>query len=708
MEAEEGELAAKRYKAFISYSHADAAMGRWFHKRLENYSVPKSLIGKQTSKGKIPPDLKPVFKDREELAVSHKLSDEISAALEASEHLVILCSPKAAKSEWVNAEILAFKKMHGESRIFPVILSGEPFASDPLKECFPEALKFELGEDGELSDKASEPIAADFRSVGDGRALGLTKVIAGLLGVGLDELVQRDLQRQRQRVTWVTVASISLVLLFAFLALMAWWARQEAEQRRSDAEGLIEFMLTDLKDKLEPVGRLEALESVGQQAVAYYDGYGLNQHDDDALGRRARVFHYLGEIDHKLGHLDIANERFLKAYNATERLLNREPDNPDRVYEHAQSVFWVGFVYWRNGKTEQSEPFMQKYSELADRLQVLEPDNPRSYQEKAYAANNLSGQSAAIGDLENAFAYRKQSLKAAQKLVELMPENKAYQLQLANAYSYLASSAGNVSTLHEAIDYANEGIAVLSSVSNSVPEDISVEKAYLLANANKLRLQLYVGETEMAHKAALQFAARSSEVFSHDQMDKDWLNRHQQHLLIAAQVSLQAGDEQSLENHRQEHAALEHFYSKGEAQSQMRLLDYQLSKAWLLYYDALLKRDRIKVVEALEKASQVAKQQMSEGGFRRRAQLELIQLELLSYVRTADPANLEGAFKQFESLKPFTHPHAKALYSYALKASGDLEAASQMETEVLDTGFSYDSYSFDLLAMTENLFKDEY
>ena len=44
------------------------------------------------------------------------------------------CSPSAARSKWVNEEILTFKRLHGEDRIFSFIVDGEPnVADDPAR-----------------------------------------------------------------------------------------------------------------------------------------------------------------------------------------------------------------------------------------------------------------------------------------------------------------------------------------------------------------------------------------------------------------------------------------------------------------------------------------------------------------------------------------------------------------------------------------------
>jgi Tfp pilus assembly protein PilF len=234
------QLANSRYKAFISYSHQDDKWASWLHRALEAYKPPKNLVGQTTYFGEIPDRLAPIFRDREELPTATDLGEVLSQALQDSACQIVLCSPAAAQSKWVNEEILAFKRLGREDRIFCLIISGEPNASDLPEgrglECFPEALRYKLGADGNLSGERAEPIAADARENKDGRANAKLKLIAGMLGVGYDSLAQREQIRRQQRMMTIAAVSIVGMVITSGLAITAMLARAEAEQQRVRAE----------------------------------------------------------------------------------------------------------------------------------------------------------------------------------------------------------------------------------------------------------------------------------------------------------------------------------------------------------------------------------------------------------------------------------------------------------------------------------------
>lgn len=232
------------YAAFVSYSHSDSEVCDRLHRRLESYAVPHSLVGRRGPDGVIGKRLGKFFRDRADLGAHHDLGAEIREALDASSALIVLCSPRSAGSPYVEEEIRYFKSLGRGERIFAAIISGEPHAAGKpgltaADECFPRALIYRIGPDGAVSSEpeAVEPIAADLRDKKDGIENGALKLIAGMLDVGLDDLVQRERQaeaRRRRQANLIAGAMAVLALGAGVGGVLAWMNGETAANRAKE------------------------------------------------------------------------------------------------------------------------------------------------------------------------------------------------------------------------------------------------------------------------------------------------------------------------------------------------------------------------------------------------------------------------------------------------------------------------------------------
>ena len=488
----------QRYMAFLSYSHRDAAMADWLHETLEAFRVPPRLVGQLTEQGAVPKRLTPIFRDRQELAAAGNLSEEIEEAIAASRFLIVLCSPAAARSRWINEEITCFKRFHGEDRILAVIIDGEPFSSDIAgseeEECFPTALRFHHDARGRPTTRRAEPIAADLRETGDGRRMGLLKIIAGMLGVGLDELAQREASRRRRWLMVVTGASVAGMLIASGLAYTAIDARDEARDQRREAEGLIGFMLGDLRDKLEPLGRLDLMDSVGARALAYYEGQDKSDLSDEALAQRSRALTLMGEMAFARGDLDGALRRYREATAGTTEAVRRAPDNPQNLFYHAQNVFWVGYVdYQRRNLDKAAEAFLE-YRRLANRMIALAPANPDYRLERIYADTNLGTVLMDQRKYRAAADAYQASLGAIETLLSKAPQNRDYQTQLIDVLAWLADAREYSGHLDEALAHRQRQLGLLAKRWNVDKGNTTIKHIEMAARRAMARLHASRGD----------------------------------------------------------------------------------------------------------------------------------------------------------------------------------------------------------------------
>jgi tetratricopeptide (TPR) repeat protein len=177
--------------------------------------------------------------------------------------------------------------------------------------------------------------------------------------------------------------------LTSSLAIVAIQARDEARDQRREAEGLVGFMLGDLRGTLEPIGRLDALDGVGSRVLTYYERQNKGSLTDEALAQRSRALTLLGEIASSRRDLDGALRRYREAMAGTAEALRRAPSNPQRLFDHAQNVFWVGEIARQRGNLDGAEEASREYQRLAGRMIAIDPGNPKWRMEGQYAATNL-------------------------------------------------------------------------------------------------------------------------------------------------------------------------------------------------------------------------------------------------------------------------------------------------------------------------------
>lgn len=459
------------YKAFISYSHTDKKWARWLHRALESYRVPKHLVGTDTSAGSVPARLTPVFRDRDDLAVSADLSNRIREALVESEFLIVVCSPASVKSKWANREIEVFKKLGRSEQVLCLIVDGDPSAAGADDDCYPQALRQLYDNSGNLVDGNAEPMAADLRKSADGRSLALLKIIAGMIGVGLDDLRQRELQRKQKRMAAITIGSLLVAGVMVVMAINAVVARSEADQRRQQAEDLLGFMVGDLRSNLAPIGRLDLLEDVGQQAMGYFATVDVNTLTESELLKQSQVLTQLGEIRIEQLQYDEALAAFSEAYERSAALQQHNPLDGETLFNRSQAEFWVGFVHWRSGSLADAHQWLAQYRDSALELIAFDPSRDDWLQEVAYGHHNLAVLDQDSGDLESATAGFHREIEIWDAVLSRSDDAPGIERERADAFSYLGNVALKQGKLAIALGHYEQSTNAIRSLVDNDKDD---------------------------------------------------------------------------------------------------------------------------------------------------------------------------------------------------------------------------------------------
>lgn len=200
-----------KYFAFISFQSADAKEALQMQRALETYRLPYAVSRRHG----LPRKLGQCFCYLTDISLREELMHELQARLAESKYLIVLCSPRSAKSTFVNGGIERFIELGRRDCIIPLIVDGVPYSSNPDTECYPEALRRHF-------PKSSNPfedhqilgvnIHEEGVSARRARQRAVVMVMARILGLNFEDLWRREIKRKRQRFI-VSILAIVMIIL---------------------------------------------------------------------------------------------------------------------------------------------------------------------------------------------------------------------------------------------------------------------------------------------------------------------------------------------------------------------------------------------------------------------------------------------------------------------------------------------------------------
>lgn len=234
-----------KYDAFISYRHTelDKYTAELLHRQLEAFRLPGNLAKKRKGERT---RISRVFRDKDELPLTNNLEDPIMQALQASEYLIVICSPRLRESLWCRKEIETFISMHGREKVLAVLIEGEPGDSFPEELLYREETVTDEGGNSHVERIPMEPLAADIRGK-DKRAMKkalrteLLRLLAPMFNLNYDDLRQRHRERRLKRILAASVSVGAVCLAFgAVSTTMALRIRNQNVQIQAQAEEILQ------------------------------------------------------------------------------------------------------------------------------------------------------------------------------------------------------------------------------------------------------------------------------------------------------------------------------------------------------------------------------------------------------------------------------------------------------------------------------------
>jgi len=299
-------------------------------------------------------------------------------------------------------------------------------------------------------------------------------------------------------------------------------AREEADRRRGQAEDLIGFMLGDLRKRLEPVGRLEILEEVGQKAMTYFAAVPESALSDEELLRRSAALYQIGDVRIAQGNLEAATPPLQESLALARTLVERQPKDGDRLFGLGQSHFWVGFVHFRRHDLDSAEREFKAYLDIADRLTALDPGRDDWRREVAYANSNLGSVLEARGDLEAALVQYRSCLTIEEALLHRNPSDKELRASAAASHNAIGVVLRSAGRFEEALQEFRSELAMRQALLSTDPANATFTMRLGIAHAHTGHVLAAQGKTVDAIEHIEQAVGTYRTLVGQDAANRTW------------------------------------------------------------------------------------------------------------------------------------------------------------------------------------------
>ena len=523
-----------RYTAFISYCHhsePDKTIAKRLHAELENYRVPPQLV-----RGKnCPKRIGLVFRDVDELSASKDLDASLVEALQASRFLIVICSPRAVSSKWIEREIEIFKRLgRSNEQILPLLIEGEP------KESFPSSL-FDRRIDPVTGQEIEiQPLAGNIKADSLKESLRLLKeeklrLMAQILGCRFDDLKQREHERELERLRKNAAIASFLVVVFACIAGIAWHQRNQAQENYLKASNAADTLVTEVARAVEPIAgtQVKTVGGILSSADSVFKKLLLTDQPAETRAGQGRMENQFAGLFLSMNKSGEAKRSAETAIGIFRQLAKKFPQNPDYRLQLATGLNWLGRVDATQGRPSTALAHHQEAKSLLDNLLTHEPNHAEYQEEQAVSLTNLGFLYADRQDRTMALKSFEQAVAVRSGLVEVNPDNANAVRLLAKARLGLANTVGEQGNAEKSFALLQQAVDELRGLSDQNRDDARFQEG--LADA---WLALGYGHKKVNRTFKADEAFEQARLIAERLAALDPGNKNRRNLLLRCQLSI--------------------------------------------------------------------------------------------------------------------------------------------------------------------------
>ena len=395
------------------------------------------------------------------------------------------------------------------------------------------------------------------------------------LNLEVTELIAASIQRVKradQRRIGILVGFAMIAMSALAMGLRAHQAEIVADQHRREAEGLMNFMVGDLADRLRPLGRLDLLAGIGGKALSYFGGVRPSDLSPVSREQQARALQTIGEVARSRGDPNEARRALILAKSLLDNNLVQGYESTTLLKDLGADAFWLGQISLDQGRLDEAEIHFRQYQGYAERMLGSEPGNVDAWIEVSYANNSLGSVAQARGDNRAAAAAFERSIALKRRALARRPDDHVLRAELADSLSWLGSSLQAEGELQQAIGLFEQERTELTALRAAAPSEFNWTLRLVGAIHRHAKLLMITGNDAAAADELRWAEGLAQGLTQHDPSNRLWERYLLNVRVLAAEAQADLGNL---------HDALQLQIATADALARLTQLD-PANQAWML------------------------------------------------------------------------------------------------------------------------------
>ncbi|AJQ93457.1 winged helix-turn-helix domain-containing protein [Gynuella sunshinyii] len=334
-----------------------------------------------------------------------------------------------------------------------------------------------------------------------------------VLDVSERELIKASARRAEFR-HWLNRAVIALLctltLTSVFMSIRSHQAETLARQKRLEAENLLGFMVGEFADKLRSVKRMDLLDGISNEALAYFSSLEQQSNQDTFLPflkndlsfksmfHQAQTLGAIGEVAYSRDRTDEARQAFEAASSVLQRLVQQQKDNLDLLKESGANAFWLGQLEYDDWNLDAALVWFDTYRNYSERMYALAPDSLDAILELSDAHSTMGSLYLEQQNYPAAQTAFQSSLSYTRQAIQMEPDDETLHMNQADTLSWLGSVAKHLGDLQQAIELNLNGQQELEKALEREPDNANIIESLAYSYTQQARMLHYRTEYHQA------------------------------------------------------------------------------------------------------------------------------------------------------------------------------------------------------------------